>query len=215
MRRGPVSFEAAVRAFRDATAVGAEGAATRARVLARASGSAERRTALRRLGPLLAAALVVLSSAAAVTAAVRSSHWRRGHAAEVLVVEEAALPPRPTFGGPLRVIPFATADSEPAAFARAPAGAEDRAYGRAHRAHFVDDAPARALAAWDAYLRAYPAGVFAPEARYNRAVCLVRLGRFAEAETALRPFARGGPGGYRREEALVLLEWLSDQRHAR
>ena len=94
------------------------------------------------------------------------------------------------------------------ATARADSDAETRAYARAHQAHFADDAPARALDAWDAYLAAFPHGAFAPEAAYNRAICLVRLDRRAEAARALRRFADAPPGSYRREEALRLLDWL-------
>jgi len=81
-------------------------------------------------------------------------------------------------------------------------------YRVAHAAHFVDRDPARALAAWDAYLAAAPSGAFAPEARYNRALSLVRLGRKQEARNALEPFANGAYGGYRRAEASALLEHI-------
>jgi hypothetical protein len=64
----------------------------------------------------------------------------------------------------------------------------------------------RALAAWDTYLRAAPGGALAPEARYNRALCLVRLRKLADARVALQPFANGREGGYRRGEARALLE---------
>jgi hypothetical protein len=76
----------------------------------------------------------------------------------------------------------------------------------AHTAHFVDHDPARALLAWDAYLAAAPNGAFAPEAHYNRALSLVRLGRNSEARSALEPFANGSYGGYRQAEASALLE---------
>ena len=81
-------------------------------------------------------------------------------------------------------------------------------YRAAHTAHFVDHNPARALAAWDAYLAAAPNGAFAPEAHYNRALSLVRLGRNSEAVSALEPFASGAYGGYRQAEAAALLERL-------
>ena len=81
-------------------------------------------------------------------------------------------------------------------------------YRAAHAAHFVDRDPTRALAAWDAYLSAAPNGEFAPEARYNRALSLVRLGRGKEARSALMPFADGAYGGYRKAEASALLERL-------
>lgn len=79
----------------------------------------------------------------------------------------------------------------------------------AHRIHFTEHDPARALAAWDRYLAAAPRGRFAPEARYNRALSLVRLGRHAEAKTALTAFASGTYGEYRRADAKALLEALS------
>ncbi len=83
-------------------------------------------------------------------------------------------------------------------------------YRAAHTAHFVDHDPTRALAAWDAYLAAAPNGQLAPEARYNRALSLVRLGRTGEARAALTPFADGVYGGYRKAEASALLERLSE-----
>ena len=95
--------------------------------------------------------------------------------------------------------------------ASGPSDAEADAYGRAHRAHFDESAPERALAAWDDYLRLYPRGAFEPEARFNRAICLVRLRRLVQAERALRSFADGRLGGYRRAEAEQLLAWLRDR----
>jgi len=83
-------------------------------------------------------------------------------------------------------------------------------YRVAHTAHFVDRDPARALVGWDAYLAAAPNGTFAPEARYNRALSLVRLGRNAEAKAALAPFATGVYGSYRQSEASALLRELGD-----
>jgi len=81
-------------------------------------------------------------------------------------------------------------------------------YRAAHELHFHGDDVAAALAAWDAYLGASPHGAFAVEARYNRALCLVKLGRLDEARTALAPFAAGevAPAGYRRDEAARLIE---------
>lgn len=76
----------------------------------------------------------------------------------------------------------------------------------AQRLHFRDKAWRSALAAWDAYLREAPQGELAPEARWNRAICLVRLARNAEARRALAPFAQGQDGGYRQAEARALLE---------
>lgn len=83
------------------------------------------------------------------------------------------------------------------------------AYREAHRLHFGARNFRAALNAWDLYLARFPAGTFSQEARYNRAICLVRLGRVAEARAALAPFARGEiAGGYRKQEAQALLEAL-------
>jgi TolA-binding protein len=81
-------------------------------------------------------------------------------------------------------------------------------YKEAHRAHFVAHDYASALAGWDRYLAVAPRGTFALEARYNRAIALHRLGRRAEAIEALRPFADGAYGRYRRDEAQQLIEEL-------
>ncbi|MDI1448886.1 hypothetical protein [Polyangium sp. 6x1] len=100
-------------------------------------------------------------------------------------------------------------EAAPAPAAAAPApqvDADDALYRAAHQAHFVTRDPAAALAAWDAYLRAAPRGRFAPEAHYNRALCLVRLGRTVEAERTLDLFASGSFGGYRKAEAKALLD---------
>jgi TolA-binding protein len=87
--------------------------------------------------------------------------------------------------------------------------AERAAYACAHAAHFRGANAAVALGAWNQYLARFPRGPFAPEARYNRALCLLRLRRFPEAAEALRPFAEGAAGSYRRAEAEELLERLT------
>lgn len=119
---------------------------------------------------------------------------------------EPAPVPSTSAGGAFAVP--ANAGEPQAAASASRRAAEERAYRDAHEAHFVSRDPGRALAAWDAYLAAYPSGRFAPEARYNRALMLVRLGRRHEAREALRPFAEADPGGYRRAEARQLLDAL-------
>lgn len=80
-------------------------------------------------------------------------------------------------------------------------------YAAAHRLHFHGGDPARALEAWSAYLAHHPGGVFVPEARFNRASCLLRLGRRSEARAVLRDIERAG-GSYaeRAREVIEALE---------
>jgi len=206
----PPSLNAAVSAFRDMTAEPAEGAATRARVLARAERQARLRGLARPILAALAVAAVILSSGVALTAA--GVRWRAQPAAEIADAPADTSAPRHAarVSRTVRVVPplrETTVAPPPADRSEG----ERLAYERAHRAHFFTDSPARALAAWDQYLAAYPHGTFAPEARYNRALCLVRLGQLAPAANALRPFAAGRPGGYRHHEACLLLRWLSER----
>ena len=67
-----------------------------------------------------------------------------------------------------------------------------------------------AVAAWSEYLRLLPGGRYADEARYERAVALIRLGRDEEALPELKRFAAQPSGSFRRTEALRLLESLED-----
>jgi hypothetical protein len=93
-----------------------------------------------------------------------------------------------------------------------PADASDpdrRAFARAHRLHFDGAERTSALRAWDRYLARFSDGRFVPEARFNRAVCLLELRRDEEARAALRPFADGAYGGFRRREAARLLDALA------
>ena len=83
------------------------------------------------------------------------------------------------------------------------------AYRAAHRLHFDGADPAASLQAWDQYLADFPADSFATDARFNRAVCLIRLGRHAEARAQLEPFANAVAGSYRKGEAASLLEGLA------
>lgn len=78
----------------------------------------------------------------------------------------------------------------PTASISAPIALRDALYHEAHEAHFVARDPALALTRWNAYLAAEPSGQFAPEAQFNRVVCLVRLGRRAEALAALDALPR-------------------------
>jgi hypothetical protein len=94
----------------------------------------------------------------------------------------------------------------------APVPAEDlslRDYREAERLQRVEKDCARAVPAWDAYLARAGSSPLVVDARYNRAICLVRLGRRDEARLALDPFARGAAGSYRQSEAQSLLDELN------
>lgn len=82
-------------------------------------------------------------------------------------------------------------------------------YRRAHAAQFKGHDLAEALRGYEAYLAQQPSGRFAVDARYNRALCLVRLNRRAEAQAELERFARGSYGGYRQADAQRLLAALN------
>jgi hypothetical protein len=90
-----------------------------------------------------------------------------------------------------------------------PLRAELHAYRTAHRLHFDGGDPARTLAAWDAYLQAHRAGTFVAEARFNRALCLLRLGRRSEARSVLVPIAES-PSAYGRRRARALLDAMGE-----
>jgi hypothetical protein len=83
-----------------------------------------------------------------------------------------------------------------------------RLYAHAHELHFVARDAESALRAWDTYLTHAPLTVLRTEAEYNRALCLVRVGRDEEALRALAPFATGKHGAYRRREAAGLVNAL-------
>lgn len=118
-----------------------------------------------------------------------------------------AAPPKPE---PTKAGPGASGKALPALSSSAAfQDADGDLYRLAHEAHFASHDYARALAGWDAYLKAAPGGRLATEARYNRAICLLRLGRDAEARRALEPFA-SGLIGYRQNEARQLLDELSN-----
>jgi len=113
---------------------------------------------------------------------------------------------------PEPVAPPVRSPSEPPRRVRQPAAPEpvEALYRRAHDLHFHGGDPARSLAAWDAYLAAEPGGRFSVEARYNRALVLIRLARYRDAREALQPFARGEVGAaYRQPEAQALVERLA------
>ena len=84
-------------------------------------------------------------------------------------------------------------------------------YDRAHQAHFVRRDFAAALELWSRYVELGGAAPLSAEARFNRAIALLQLGRPAAAAADLRPFADGDYGAYRREEARALLRRIAEQ----
>ncbi len=85
-------------------------------------------------------------------------------------------------------------------------------YREAHALHFRGGDAGAAVAAWERYLAAAPRGRFAPEARYNRALALLRAGRREEGLRALAPFASAPAGSYRQAEAQRLLDAAGQSR---
>lgn len=105
--------------------------------------------------------------------------------------------------------PRTTPPPAPPQPAPATATSDDLAdYRVAHVAHFRGGDPAAALAAWDAYLAKHGTSQLATDARYNRALVLIKLARYADARAALAPFARAPAGSYRQADAAKLLAAL-------
>jgi tetratricopeptide (TPR) repeat protein len=229
-------LEKAVRAARDVPSAGAQEAArTRRNVLAALAGGSRWRTAralLQRRGSwlVLAVATVLFAGVCAAATgtpsriAARLGLARRAANDEAAVVVRVAT--KPTILPSAPVVPSAPPAPPPELPSAAPAvtstvpparpvaipGPDPQAlYAQAHALHFHDRDPARALAAWDRYLAVASRdirGGFVLEARYNRAICLVRLGQREEARQALQPFADGRWGAYRRDDAQALLDEL-------
>jgi hypothetical protein len=205
-------------------------AATRSRVLESLDRSAARRR--RSVGTAIAAIILgtgtlswavatgrmdrvmeavgLAESVESVTAPIARSRPRRLVATAPDPVPAA---PAPVPEAVTAAVPAPRDASEPAVTRRPLTDRERREralFRTAHDLHFKQRDTVSALAAWDAYLATAPSGKLAVEARYNRALALVRLGMKAEAIAALAPFARGEvlPAGYRQRPARELLRAL-------
>ena len=227
----PDWLEQATRAAREVGhASPVESARTRTRILESAASRSARRPVRTLWVGLAAAALLGGSASAAGAKRVGLATWLglapttgderdvasapppRSHAQAVVPapVNVVAMAPREEPVPALRSVP------EPK---RSPAPAATRPvealslYEEAHALHFRAHDYARALDAWSRYLAVAPGGSrdgLALEARYNHAICLVRLGRRSEARTELEAFAEGMWGGYRQEDARALLGGLDE-----
>lgn len=148
----------------------------------------------------------VLAAPPAPSAAAASGAEPEERPAPSAPAKAVRAPPRPS---PERAPPAPPPSASVSAAAEPP---DHAIYKRAHALHFSGGDPGAALRAWDEYLRAAPRGRFAMEAQYNRAICLARLGRAADAARALEPFANGSAGGYRQREAKALQDALGASR---
>lgn len=230
-------LKAATQALKEeSTAEDADGRFTRARVMASLhQGRVKRRTRLAFLLPLAACLaggtawgaatgrlpamfqsigqLVSYSSKAPAEPRAKAPAPRSAATAPVEQVSPPPPAPEPAPEPPAPVKSLPVAPPSASVVTAAPSSSavfrdtDGDLYRLAHEAHFARQDYAAALAGWDAYLRAAPGGRLATEARYNRAICLLRLGRDAEARRALEPFATGFMG-YRQNEARELLNEL-------
>lgn len=132
---------------------------------------------------------------------------------DAVAVPTPVAPPTEVVAAPTAKAPIA--HTRPAPRPQPDAVQNDRStalYRAAHQAHFGGGGPAAALRHWNAYLAEAPGGRFAPEAAFNRAICLVRLGQHQAAIAALTPFSAGSFGGYRQSEAKQLISALQKKR---
>jgi hypothetical protein len=210
-------LDRAVRVLRDETAVQADGAITRQRIEAGWMQQRVRGRAMRRLTTGAAVVLVLGGGALAATNLfVRACPDNPG-----LTLARTARPEG--HQAPLAIAPSApvlmtsAADEAPAPPVTARparprvevADVATSAYAAAHRAHFVERNWSQALGLWTRYLRLVPGGQLAPEAHFNRAICLLHLDRRDDAAAELQPFASGRWGSYRQSEARQVLESIA------
>jgi hypothetical protein len=158
------------------------------------------------------AVLLVASASWALATGKIQKLWRAPAVVEQVAVTPPAPPvlpappPQPRkLEAPVELPPEPPAPPAPPKQVETVAGVSPL-YRKAHELYFHDADYDKALVAWDDYLAKEPHGQFAVEARYNRALCLIRLSRFADARDALLPFANGEvvPAGYRQAEAKQL-----------
>jgi TolA-binding protein len=224
-----------VRALRELTGKPADGRASRARVLVRAACRVRQRRRLRLAGLVVLVVLAVPSASAGFLHAWRT--WRSLATRATTTLPAQTKVPRahtpstawlPSPEAPTELPATASEDAPMGArLSKHPSGARaqtpeqglahphDKAhasefvvYERAHRSHFHQDHAAEALRLWEAYLEQFPSGRFLPEARFNRAVCLVRLDKLAQARETLAQILAQGTTSDATEQAARLLAKL-------
>ena len=214
-------------ALRDETADSGENASSAAatrRAVVLAATTRRRRSLLVRLVLPIAAVLAASTAWAAATGRLSRVFHAESEPAPAAQPVAAASTVSPPSLAPSEPTPAITAVIAPTASGPASAAPEPRAsgsvhvidpeetlYRAAHEAHFVSRDPARALTAWDTYLAAHPNGRFAPEARYNRALTLVRLGRTDEARAATRS-SRSYEAAGNRSSSIRRISWRTPRK---
>jgi TolA-binding protein len=219
-----------VRALRELTDQPADGRASRARVLVRAAWRAQHRRKLRIAGLIVLSVLAVPSASAGFLYAWKTwtAQTTRPSPTPVPRRHTPTTAPLPTLVVP-STVPATEIEGAPASTHVPVAHAEARArteeqrrsrqrgkdhasefilYEKAHRLHFHEGQSAGALRLWDAYIEQFPTGRFLPEARFNRAVCLVRLGALERARAALEQIIAERAANYSTEQAHGLLARL-------
>lgn len=163
------------------------------------------------LAPLPSAAPIASAATDSVQPAPPATPPQEPAAPQLVTAAAPHRQPRPWTAAPQKPVARAEAfatDRTPVT-SKAPAGrsvvSDDETFEHANDLHFAGADPAAALDSWNDYLRRFPGGRFVPEARYNRAIDLLKLGRSAEARDALQPFADGVYESYRRDEARAIL----------
>ena len=210
-------LDRAVRVLRDETAVQDDGAITRQRIEAGWLQHRARGRAMRRLGTVAAVVLLLGGGALAATHLFVRVRPKPGltlarTARPVGAQAPLALAPPAPVPMPSVVVEAAPTPPVTVRTARQRVGAAEvatAAYAAAHQAHFVDRNWSQALGLWTRYLRLLPDGQLAPEAHFNRAICLVHLDRRDEAVVELQLLASGRWGSYRQSEARQVLESIA------
>jgi len=215
-------FDLGVRALREMTATPADGGATRSRVLSRLADQPRRR----RTHELVLLAIVLLSAVPAVSAGwkyLSRAPDQANSATGSGVSRRQALPPQagphvdepgiPATGeselsaSPPPVTTPARATAEASAPAKQPKTevSDLDLYGRAHEAHFHENNFRKALRLWMEYADRYPQGRFLPEAQFNRAVCLLRMGDRQAARRVLAKLVKSPTPDHPKDDAERLL----------